>query len=258
MSSIRIRILAPRLDVLGTSLRRFTAASLAVHLLLAAGLVLVSSRRRAPRINPDAIAVTLTGGVPAPETRVRQEAPPAPPAPPPEPIERPEPKEATLEPNPVKVTKKPAPKEPEPEPEVAPPVTPPPADPAETETDGGAGAGPAVGGQGAGEPTVASLDLGDVEYAWYGSSITAALQSRYNPPMLANVRETLTVVVAFEILRDGSVRGLRVESPSGVPSMDRSALRAVIDASPLPPLPPGLGTDALPARFEFRWYPGDE
>jgi protein TonB len=249
VSALRVRVVA-RLDLRNRSMNRFMAASLAVHVAFAAGLGVVSSRSRAPRINPDAIAVTLTGGVPASQTRVQQAAPPQPPAEPPPPVEEPAPKEATIEPNPVKVTKKPAAKKPEP----AEPVAPQPS-PTEEDASGSGTTGP---GGGAGESTVASLELGDVEFAWYGTSVTAALQSNYTPPMLTNVRQTLVVVVSFEILRDGSVRNIRIESPSGVRSMDRSALRAVTDAAPLPALPAGLGSDTLPARFEFRWYPGAE
>ena len=62
-------------------------------------------------------------------------------------------------------------------------------------------------------------------------------------------------IQAFEIARDGSVRGTRIDTSSGVPSLDRSALRAVSDASPLPPLPATWKDATLPAVFVFRLYP---
>jgi TonB family protein len=64
-------------------------------------------------------------------------------------------------------------------------------------------------------------------------------------------------MVTFDILRNGTVRGVRIAQSSGVRSLDRSALRAVADAAPLPELPRALDTDSVPARFEFTWYPGD-
>jgi TonB family protein len=56
-------------------------------------------------------------------------------------------------------------------------------------------------------------------------------------------------------MRDGNVRGLRIEESSGVPTLDRSALRAVSDATPLPALPAMLHEPYLPASFVFRLYP---
>jgi protein TonB len=87
--------------------------------------------------------------------------------------------------------------------------------------------------------------------------VTAALRSNWRRPPLGNVREPLTVMVAFDILRTGAVRNPRILESSGVPSLDRSALRAVVDAQPLPALPRGLSADVVPARFEFTWSPGD-
>ena len=71
-------------------------------------------------------------------------------------------------------------------------------------------------------------------------------------------REKLEVTIAFEILRDGDVGNVRIASSSGVPSLDRSALRAVVDASPLPPLPSSWREPSVSAQFLFRWLPGDD
>ncbi len=115
--------------------------------------------------------------------------------------------------------------------------------------DGGA---PAGGGGG-----IFSLEGGDVRFAWYRASVTAALQGRWIRPVLEGVRETLSVTVTFEIARDGSVRNVEIERSSGVPSLDRSAVRAVEQASPLPPLPGGWDDAPFSARFEFRWSPAE-
>ena len=105
------------------------------------------------------------------------------------------------------------------------------------------------------EQAVDGLAGGDLQFAWYRASVTAALYSNWRKPILEGIRESREARVVFEILRDGSVRGLRVERPSGVPSLDRSALRAVADAAPLPPLPPGWREPVLSAGFVFRLYP---
>jgi TonB family protein len=111
-----------------------------------------------------------------------------------------------------------------------------------------------MGGPDAGH-AIAPMAGGDLEFAWYRASVTAALYSNWQRPVLSGVREELAVTIAFDILRDGRVMRARVEASSGVPSLDRSALRAVSDASPLPALPPNWREPTLEAVFVFRLYP---
>jgi TonB family protein len=61
------------------------------------------------------------------------------------------------------------------------------------------------------------------------------------------------VQLFFRIKRDGSVEGLRVESPSGVAAMDESATMAVRRSAPLLPLPTGYGADSLGVHFWFSY-----
>ena len=64
------------------------------------------------------------------------------------------------------------------------------------------------------------------------------------------------VVVYFEIDRDGQVREPKVEQSSGNALYDQSALRAVIEASPFPPLPPEFKASSLNVHFGFDSEPG--
>ena len=107
----------------------------------------------------------------------------------------------------------------------------------------------------AGANSISPLEGGDVEFAWYRSAVTAALYGRWRRPLLDRLVETIEVRVSFEIQRNGSVQGLRVEQSSGVPTLDRSAVRAVSEADPLPPLPPNWRDSVLPATFLFRLHP---
>ena len=150
-------------------------------------------------------------------------------------------------PPPIETQPKPKPK---PEPQAArpvaqppeePPVEPAPGEPAEATGDATA--------------AVESLTGGASEFAWYRTSVTAALYSHWRRPILAGLAEPREVLVSFEILRDGRASDVRVSQSSGVPSLDRSALRAVQDASPLPPLPSGLSGASLSASFLFRLFP---
>jgi protein TonB len=60
------------------------------------------------------------------------------------------------------------------------------------------------------------------------------------------------VVVTFTILRDGSVRDIRVAQRSGNFALDASAQRAIADAAPFPPLPQGFDKSEAPIEFWFR------
>jgi protein TonB len=141
-------------------------------------------------------------------------------------------------------------KKPQPEPTPAPPAGaagPPPSSESDTfqGPDGLEGGG----------SSIAATEVGDVRFSWYRDSVTAALYSQWRRPVLAGLLEPVEVRVTFEILRDGSVRSLRIEQASGVASFDRTALRAVSDAVPLPPLPANWDEPTLPATYVFRLFP---
>lgn len=61
------------------------------------------------------------------------------------------------------------------------------------------------------------------------------------------------VVVAFKILKDGHISGLQVEKPSGISFLDQSALRAVFNAQPFPPLPGDFNQESLGVHFGFEY-----
>lgn len=233
----------------------YVSLSLGAHAVFLLLLVLGPSLR-GRRIPPgDALVAVLVPGPPGPrETPAAAPAqakpePPKPTPPKPEPAKA-EPRAIPLGPKNPKKTEKPAPRK-----EAAPqPPQPAKESPPAESAPGSSPAGPAAS-TGAG---ITSLDSGDVEFAWYRARVTSALKSRWVRPVLeGGDQETIAASVSFEILRDGSVADVRIETSSGVPAMDRSVLRAVLEASPLPP-PPAAWRDAtMPARFEFRWRAGD-
>jgi len=241
-----------------TPLQNFLLASFLIHLGLTVILVLVPQFRDGPRIPHDATVVELVGAPPGsrPEPSVAAPAPapvkkPEPPAPQP-------PKEgvtvATEEP-------KPAPeKKPEKKPEKPAEEVPPPQPEVQTgtptgETDEQAAPSGDVAGSAAAGASVSALEIGGAAFAWYRSSVANALYGRWRRPVVSGIVEPIEVRVAFEIMRDGNVRGLRIDESSGVPTLDRSALRAVSDAAPLPALPSMLSEPYLPASIVFRLYP---
>jgi protein TonB len=232
-------------------LGRFMTGSLAAHGLLLAAIVVVPMTHRTTRPIEDAQVVALAGPIggppPAPQAQVAKESAPAPapPAPPPpkeahtvREVPVPKPKDV-----PKKDVKKDKPAEPVPGP--AAPPAPAPAAPAS--------GGPAAGTQATG--VTPTLGGGDASLGWYQAAVKAALESAWIKPYLEDQGATYSVTVAFEIARDGTVRNARIAEPSGVPSLDRSALRAVLEASPLPGVPPTWKDDTLPAAMRFDLTP---
>ena len=59
-------------------------------------------------------------------------------------------------------------------------------------------------------------------------------------------------VVHFQIERDGTVTDARIVTPSGLPFVDRAALRAVLASSPLPPLPADYAGPHLGIQVVFE------
>ena len=67
----------------------------------------------------------------------------------------------------------------------------------------------------------------------------------------ARVQTAPEVIATFELLRDGRVRNLKIVQTSGVSALDYSVQRAILEASPFPPIPAGFDRDS--ARVEF-WF----
>ncbi len=91
------------------------------------------------------------------------------------------------------------------------------------------------------------------EYAWYRAMVISKLKEHWIKPVLPfRTVEPLQVIVYFIIERDGSVSHIDVDATSGYPPLDRSAVRAIYDSAPLPPLPRQMTQSHLPARFIFE------
>jgi len=88
---------------------------------------------------------------------------------------------------------------------------------------------PAIGSAG-----VTGLEGGDFPYTIYIERMLDLIGKRWFRPDIGGAPKTQ---IYFVIQRDGSVGDARVETSSGSSVFDRAALRAVVEASPLPPLP---------------------
>ncbi|HEV2351860.1 MAG TPA: energy transducer TonB [Terriglobia bacterium] len=92
-------------------------------------------------------------------------------------------------------------------------------------------------------------------YGWYVSAVrtrisTNWLLSTISPSILTAPRVYLT----FDILRDGSVENVQITQSSGVPEVDRSALRAVLASNPLGALPSDFSGNKVSVNFFFDFH----
>src|SRR3954451_11800255 len=90
---------------------------------------------------------------------------------------------------------------------------------------------------------------GDFPYTIYIDRMKTLIGQRWlRPQGVAGV----TATVSFVIDRDGTIRDAKTEIASGNGTFDRAALRAVLEASPLPPLPFGYNGTFLGVHLTFR------
>ena len=104
-----------------------------------------------------------------------------------------------------------------------------------------------------GSPTgVASLalDVADFPFTYYLRQIQQKVSENWVPPARPT-EPSQRAVVLFEISRDGRVRTSKVEKSSGNAFYDQSALRAVTDSAPFPPLPQDFPAPSLRVHFGF-------
>jgi protein TonB len=99
-----------------------------------------------------------------------------------------------------------------------------------------------------------SLDVSDFPFTYYLRQLQAKISERWAPPR-GQVAGGERVIVLFEIGRDGQIKEPAVERSSGNAIYDQSALRAVMEASPFPPLPPEFKAASLKVHFGFEFKP---
>lgn len=255
---MRLRFVA-RLGPRGSQLQPFMIGSFVLHAAAIVAFTIVPALRGSPPLDEGGFFVELVAS-PGPPASAAVQAPdptpssPPPPAPEPEPEPEVVPEGPTVEDRPVVETKEP-PKEPEPKPE------PPPRKPPVSETppaeSAGSGSGDPDGGlvlEEGGVGIGGGLEMGGSELSWYNGAVASALYNNWRQPGVSSA-EPLKVVVRFEILRDGTVRGLQLAESSGVGILDRSVLRAVTNASPLPPIPRTWSGASITARYLFELNP---
>lgn len=111
----------------------------------------------------------------------------------------------------------------------------------EFQTAGGGG-----GGLGFGNP-----DFGS-RYAWYVQALRNRISSNWLMSTVSpGIMSAPRVYIAFDILRDGTIAHVQLIQSSGIPEVDRSALRAVLASSPMNALPNDYRDNMVSVKFYF-------
>ncbi len=115
------------------------------------------------------------------------------------------------------------------------------------------GVGPGPGGGGVGGWGGGNFDLSSFPYTYYLQIIQDRISTNWFTSLLdPGVSGQWQCVVFFKIFRDGRITDLQVESSSNLRSFDLSALRAVQNASPFPPLPKEFEGEYLGIHLIFE------
>jgi protein TonB len=90
-------------------------------------------------------------------------------------------------------------------------------------------------------------------YVWYGRVVKKKVVDGWYPPIAAKLGLTGKAVVTFNILKNGSIKHIKLKESTGNKSLDRASLNAIKSATPFPDLPEDYEYDQLGVVFSF-WY----
>lgn len=90
-------------------------------------------------------------------------------------------------------------------------------------------------------------------FGWYRDLLEQRVGQRWRTDDVdPRVQTAPPVIITFDILRNGQVRRVRILQTSNNRALDYSALRAISEAGPFPPLPPGFERDSAQIEFWFQ------
>ncbi len=105
---------------------------------------------------------------------------------------------------------------------------------------------------GAGQVGTTNSTLGS-QFAGYAAQIRDIVARNWRTgDVEARYQTAPPVIVTFDLMRDGSVRNVTIVQRSGIPSLDTSVQRAVLDSNPLPPIPQGFDKNSAKVEFTFE------
>jgi protein TonB len=91
------------------------------------------------------------------------------------------------------------------------------------------------------------------QFGWYLDLVKQRIAQRWDTGQVDGRVQTAPPVIAdFDISRDGNVTNLRIIQSSGLPALDFSAQRAILQAAPFPALPGGYSSSPMEILFQLK------
>ena len=107
--------------------------------------------------------------------------------------------------------------------------------------------------QGGGGVGVGSNSPFGTQFGEYANRLRDQVARNWKTADIAPLIRTAPIAaVTFTLHRDGTVTGVRITQRSGNAALDYSAQRAILDAQPFPPLPPGFPKNDPEIEFLFE------
>lgn len=100
------------------------------------------------------------------------------------------------------------------------------------------------------EPSGVTANFSDFPYPWYISLIRNALSNEWMTKMPSS--GTMRAVIRFDIIRDGSLKKLKVDKSSDNRLFDNAALNSVKSSAPFEALPDDFREKKLSVHVEFK------
>ncbi len=100
----------------------------------------------------------------------------------------------------------------------------------------------------------ALVEGGDFESPYYLNIAFGRIRENFTNPLI-QTNLPIRATVYFIIQKNGKIVESKIETPSGIAIFDQSALRAVLSADPLPPLPQEYKGEWLGIHLEFEFLP---
>ena len=105
--------------------------------------------------------------------------------------------------------------------------------------------------QGAGGVGVGPNSTFGTQFGAYADLVVQRVTDKWQTNGLAGLNLPI-VVITFDIQRNGSVKNAQIAQRSGNATLDYSALSAVTDAAPFPPLPPNYSGSSTSVELRFQ------
>ena len=105
-------------------------------------------------------------------------------------------------------------------------------------------------------PTIKVSDIApskNFKYHWYLQNVVSKVEEHWKPPLGLTDKKDVSVIIAFTIVKNGSITDVSVATSSEVSTLDNLALRAIKLAAPFGKLPIGFSENKLEIMYTLHY-----